>query len=963
MRRFDFKPTFRLKLLLAMIGTLVPALLVTLLIVRREANQQVEHVVHATTQRAGDAFAQIEKIRQRQLQQLGFRFANSNRWGAALQQALEGDTAFLIDQTRYELEIAGFSGALAAFSSLSGEAVSGVAQGSRLVDPAAAIPTAVIDRVFAGDTVVFGYHIVNRELYSVHPAVLQLVTQPVGILMLGLAVNDETAQSLGQALGADVCFFASDHCIANSRASDSADLEKFAVAAKPQQMQRTTTAGEPFALVKWPLPGAAATTSLVLRIPLKSVITPFATIQRAIRIIGAIMLLLATLVAVLLSRGLAKPIRELVAATTRVAGGDYDTSVPIRSRDEIGSLAHAFNQMTHGLLLKDRYKGVLDKVVSRDVADEMLKGEIKLGGEARMVTTLFADMRGFTPLSEKMEPQSVVALLNEVMGRAEAAVVEEGGVVDKYVGDEIMALFGAPMTGDDDALHAVRAAVRIKQSIGEVNAARKARGDAEINVGIGINTGLVVAGNMGSPRRLNYTVLGAPVNLAARLCSEAGRGQILISDTTLDHVRDRVTVRSLGTRNIKGISRPVEIYQVDGVEPAIQRSVTAGGLPTAMLFALLAAAPLTAQQVAPSFGLDAEAYAPMDSVAGLIKEQSPFAGGRASLFLDVFAGSRTYGMVELRVDRGEAPSDRGIDARIEQAFVRFTPAAFDLNVQAGRFVSPFGNYPQRHHSTADPFIRPPLSYDYRTTVSATKIPGGNDGFIEWKNEPELFRPAGAPPVWAAPYQIGVMAFGTMRKLSARVAVMNSSPSSEPDEWDYDSDQFRRLSLVAHGAYQFSPELRAGLSYNRAPYLAESAALLLPANRSIADYTQQLIGAEITATRGFVEIRGELLHDTWQTPRVMEDPIEVSYYLEGKFKLSPGMFAAIRFNEMRFNEIPRSNGISEPWDYTIRRWQLAGGYRVTEHFEARGELMVNDTEGRFDPADNLLSFRLSWSRGR
>src|SRR5205814_870235 len=128
--------------------------------------------------------------------------------------------------------------------------------------------------------------------------------------------------------------------------------------------------------------------------------------------------------------------------------------------------------------------------------------------ETRRVVSLFADVRGFTAMTEGMEPQRVIALLNEFMEAASDAIDAEGGVVDKYVGDEIMAVFGAPVSRGGDADRAVRAALRIRAAVTELNAGRAARGEAPVSVGVGINAGPAVAGNMGSPGRLNYTVLG-----------------------------------------------------------------------------------------------------------------------------------------------------------------------------------------------------------------------------------------------------------------------------------------------------------------------------------------------------------------------------------------------------------------------------------------------------------------------
>ena len=223
----------------------------------------------------------------------------------------------------------------------------------------------------------------------------------------------------------------------------------------------------------------------------------------------------------LLSRRLTTPIRQLVAATQRVRSGDYHVTVETQRRDELGALATAFNQMTAGLLMKERYRAVLDKVVSQSVAEELMRDRIRLGGETRELTTLFADVRGFTQLTEAMDPQDVIAMLNEWLELAAHIIHTEDGVVDKYVGDQVMAIFGAPVGLADHALRGVRAAIRLRDETAQLNQRRAEQGRPSFAIGIGVNTGPAVAGNMGSSDRLNYTVLGTSVNTAARPATRA----------------------------------------------------------------------------------------------------------------------------------------------------------------------------------------------------------------------------------------------------------------------------------------------------------------------------------------------------------------------------------------------------------------------------------------------------------
>jgi adenylate cyclase len=167
-----------------------------------------------------------------------------------------------------------------------------------------------------------------------------------------------------------------------------------------------------------------------------------------------------------------------------------------------------------------------------------------------------------------MEPQDVIALLNECMEHLASAVDAEGGVVDKFIGDELMAVFGAPVRQEDHALRAVRAALRMREGIREMNRRRTERGEGELRIGIGIATGVAVAGNMGSSDRMNYTVLGSTVNLAARLTSAAGPGEVLINAETRRAVADTCATTALGGRGLKGFSSAVDVFALEGVTVA-----------------------------------------------------------------------------------------------------------------------------------------------------------------------------------------------------------------------------------------------------------------------------------------------------------------------------------------------------------------------------------------------------------
>lgn len=212
-------------------------------------------------------------------------------------------------------------------------------------------------------------------------------------------------------------------------------------------------------------------------------------------------------------------------------------------------------------------RSAMERFLSPEVVEMIAANpqEVKLGGVSQKVTILFADIRNFTSLSETLPPEKIVEILNEYFTRVTDVIFDYGGTLDKYLGDGVMAIFGAPLSKGNDAASAVRSAIAIQRLVGEMNRDASARGWPRLGVGIGVNTGMVTAGNIGSPRRIDYTVIGDPVNVAARLMANAGAGQTLISeDTARDLGADSAfTLYRLAPLQVKGKSQPVPVFSVD----------------------------------------------------------------------------------------------------------------------------------------------------------------------------------------------------------------------------------------------------------------------------------------------------------------------------------------------------------------------------------------------------------------
>lgn len=269
----------------------------------------------------------------------------------------------------------------------------------------------------------------------------------------------------------------------------------------------------------------------------------------------------------LFSQSLTSPLKKLFSATEQIVTGNYNVNLKVQSEDEIGALSKAFLNMTDGLKEREKLKGAFSKFHSKEVAQKLLNGEIKLGGERKHVTVFFSDIRGFTQISEKLSPDQVVAFLNEYMTEMVKIIYKWSGVVDKYVGDAIMAEWGVPNTTPDDAYNAVRAALEMRDFLDGFNKSKKALGEIEIHIGIGLHSGDVLAGNIGSEERLEYTVIGDTVNQAARIeaANKALSTDLLISETTYLLVKSRgIDVGPVLYIKAKGKTEPIKVFKVIG---------------------------------------------------------------------------------------------------------------------------------------------------------------------------------------------------------------------------------------------------------------------------------------------------------------------------------------------------------------------------------------------------------------
>jgi adenylate cyclase len=222
----------------------------------------------------------------------------------------------------------------------------------------------------------------------------------------------------------------------------------------------------------------------------------------------------------------------------------------------------------------------LERFLSGAIVEKILASpdQIHLGGENQTATIMFSDIRGFTRMAEKMEPQQIVELLNEYFTEMTDLIFENGGTLDKYLGDGIMAVFGAPIARPGDTLRAVKTAIEMQRALVRLNHNWEARGQPALRAGVGVNTGPVTAGNIGSTKRMDYTVIGDAVNLASRLCANAAGGQILVSESTYAEVKNTLPAKKLEPIRVKGKETPVEVYEIqwgESVTEPVDKSASA----------------------------------------------------------------------------------------------------------------------------------------------------------------------------------------------------------------------------------------------------------------------------------------------------------------------------------------------------------------------------------------------------
>ena len=327
-----------------------------------------------------------------------------------------------------------------------------------------------------------------------------------------------------------------------------------------------------FAFRPMPNPSTMAKHSWILLTEINEAeqIAPLIALERELALGILLVLVAGFVVARQVSRSIQDPLHALGEFAHRIGEGDLTGRASVGGQDVAGRLSAALNAMAAGLQERDHVKEVFGRYIATQVSSKILSGEVDLGGDSRRVTVLFSDIRNFTAMSEQMTPTQVVSFLNDYFSEMVDAVFAQDGMLDKFLGDGLMAVFGAFGDKPDHPRRAVLAALRMRALLAKINGDRAMTGKAPIAIGIGIHTDDVIVGNIGSRKRLEFTAIGDGVNVASRLQGlnkEFGTA-ILISETTYESVKDEFECRQMPDRSLRGHAKELKFYEVVSVKAA-----------------------------------------------------------------------------------------------------------------------------------------------------------------------------------------------------------------------------------------------------------------------------------------------------------------------------------------------------------------------------------------------------------
>lgn len=299
------------------------------------------------------------------------------------------------------------------------------------------------------------------------------------------------------------------------------------------------------------------------------ILEPVRLVQRQVYFATSLVISASLFIVFVFSLTLTRPIEKLVRLTKVISTGNFSVMATkvVNSNDEVGTLAASFDAMVEGLKERDKVKNLFNKFHGSSVTESLLQSSaVGTSGSRKKVTVFFSDIRGFTSISEKSSPEQVVAMLNEYFSRMVGVIHQSSGVVDKFIGDAIMAVWGAPQSTGNDAYTAILACLNMRRELGKLNELRISRGESPLMIGMGLHMGDAISGTIGSEERMEYTVIGDTVNMASRIeaATKAFGTDLLVSEFLIAEVKDKFIVELAGTAAVKGKTEPLKLFKVNG---------------------------------------------------------------------------------------------------------------------------------------------------------------------------------------------------------------------------------------------------------------------------------------------------------------------------------------------------------------------------------------------------------------
>jgi hypothetical protein len=355
--------------------------------------------------------------------------------------------------------------------------------------------------------------------------------------------------------------------------------------------------------------------------------------------------------------------------------------------------------------------------------------------------------------------------------------------------------------------------------------------------------------------------------------------------------------------------------------------------------------------------LDLEGYYIDQRAPGLIYADHSFVNPRATFFLDTTLGQHLYSFVQARVDRGFDPSTGDIEARLDEYLLRWTPGSDNgFHLQFGKFATVVGSWVQRHYSWQNPFITAPLPYENLTTVS-DEPPDSLSEFLARRGH-EDNKEAYLPAVWGPVYATGGAVFGTFAdKVDYALDFKAASLSSHPDRWTPNDMLWRYPTVSGRVGYRPGPAWNSGISFSVGPYMYDEAQPELPQGKTIGDYHQITVASDLSYARGRWQWWAEVFATRFEVPRVGDADL-LSYYIETKYAITPGLFAAVRWNQQIFGSVPNGAGGSEPWDSDMIRADFALGYRFTRHLQTKLQYSYGHRQASVQQGEQLVAAQLT-----